>query len=101
MSNTPFTPLEELELYELLAAAYPEKFSGDDSESDFLAAMEFAASMWGEADICDLLGRVVMLAMPMTSPLTGEIYHALGKITIADHRVNMVAIVKRRLEGQP
>ena len=101
MSNTPFTPLDDLELYDLIAAAYPEKFKGDSSDDDYDAVMKFVNDMFGKRTICVLLGRVAMLTMPMTSPLTGEIYHALGKITIADHRVNMVAIVKRRREGQP
>ncbi len=85
-------PLTELELYELLVAAYPEKF-GDRPEDNQLweDVLEWAEDL----DINDLLGRVVMLTTPQRSPLSGKLYHALGPVFISKDTVSMTAAVKR------
>ena len=62
-------PLDELEMFELLKAAYPEKFKGDDDET-WESAQEFADEISGYEDVAELLGRVVMLSMPMKSPMS-------------------------------
>lgn len=92
------TPLSDLEMFELLQAAYPEKFP-DDSNDTWAAAMEFVNQLEGFEDMADLLGRVATLCMPMTSPLTGKAHHCLGKVTIADGSASMLAVVKREVEG--
>lgn len=90
--------LSDLEMFELLQIAYPEKFP-DESDETWDEAMEFASTRGGFDDLADLLGRVVMMAMPMTSPLTGEAHHVLGKIIISDGEARMMAAVKRPVEG--
>jgi len=50
-------PLDDLELFELLRAAYPEKFKDDDDET-WNAAQSFADDIAGWQDVADLLGRV-------------------------------------------
>ncbi len=98
-NNTP--PLDDIELYDLIAAAYPEKFKGDSSDADYDAVMDFVGDMYGIHDIRGLLGRMVMLTMPMQSPLTGEAYHALGTVTLEGGKADMWAAVRRKAEGQP
>lgn len=90
------TPLSDLEMFELLQAAYPEQFPNDDNAT-WEAAMEFVDQLEGFDEIADLLGRVATLCMPMTSPLSGKAHHCLGKVTIADGRASMLAVVKREV----
>lgn len=85
-----FQPLDELEVFELLQAAYPEKFP-DDNDETFDAALQFV----DEVDARELLGRVVMLTMPMQSGLTQRWSHCLGKVTVKDDHVHMEAAVRR------
>lgn len=87
------TPLSALELYELLFAAYPDKFYDDDESWE--AVMEFAEGISGIEEICSLLGRIVMMTNPLVSELTGKAYHALGGVAVKDGQVRMVAAVKR------
>ena len=91
-------PLDDLEIYELLQAAYPGKFTDDDE--GFEDAQEFADNLAGWEEVADLLGRVAMLAMPMRSPLTGSLHHALGNVTIKDDQVYLVAAVKRPVKSE-
>lgn len=86
-------PLSELEMYDLLQAAYPGKFTDDDD--GFEDAQEFAEDLSGWDEVADLLGRVAMLAMPMGSPLTGSLHHVLGQVTIREGQAYMMAAVKR------
>lgn len=92
------TPLSALELYELLCAAYPDKFSDDDEGWD--AVMDFADGIEGVDEIADLLGRIVTLTNPIFSGLTGKAYHALGGVAVKDGQVHMVAAVKRPVESE-
>lgn len=89
-------PLNDLEMFQLLQAAYPDKFLGNDDET-FEKALNFANELNGFEQLADLLGRVATLCMPMTSPLTGKAYHCLGKVTIADGRTSMLALVTREV----
>lgn len=88
-------PLDELEMFELMQAAYhPEKFSGDDDET-WEAAHLFADEICGWEDVAELLGRVVMLTMPMESGLTKRLSHCLGRVTIRGGQAHMIAAVRR------
>ena len=87
-------PLDDLEMVELIWAAYPERFK-DESNEDWEAALQFIEEMDGFDELADLLGRVVMLTMPAVSPLTGDYYHTLGKVVKGVGSWNMVAAVKR------
>ena len=87
-------PLDDLEMFELLQAAYPEKFADDENET-WDAAQQFADELSGWDAIADLLGRVAMLTMPMESSLTQRLTHCLGVVTIKDGSGQMMAAVRR------
>lgn len=89
-----FKPLDDLEMFELLQAAYPDQLSGDD-DAAFEAAQDFADNLCGWEEIAELLGRVVMLTMPMESGMTKRVSHCLGKVTIANGQAHMIAAVRR------
>lgn len=96
-------PLDDLELYEVLVAAYPERFAGreDKGEDIWNEVMEFGDEICAEMDqeaLCDLLGRLVMLTMPMQAALSGKPRHALGTITIHDGQARMAAAVSRDVD---
>ena len=59
--------LDDLELFELLQAAYPEKFP-DDSDASWDAVQDFAHNICGYDDLAELLGRVerpILMSAPM------------------------------------
>jgi hypothetical protein len=87
-------PLDDLEMFELLSAAYPEKFKDDEDET-WEAAQQFADEISGFEEVADLLGRVVMLTMPMESGLTKRLSHCLGSVTIKEGSAQMIAAVRR------
>jgi hypothetical protein len=87
-------PLDDLEMFELLQAAYPEKFA-DENDETWEAAQQFADEISGWEAVADLLGRVAMLTMPMESGMTKRFSHCLGTVTIKDGAAQMVAAVRR------
>jgi hypothetical protein len=89
-----YQPLTELEMFELLQVAYPGKYP-DDTDEAWESAMEFADNLCGFDELADLLGRIVMLTMPMSTAITGGLVHCLGEVTISGGNANMVAAVKR------
>lgn len=93
-------PLDDLEMHELLRLIYPDHIKNDDDEFFDLSAGICAESMVDlgdgfEVSLADLLGRVVMLTMPMRAGMTGRLSHCLGAVTIKDGVVDMVAAVRR------
>ena len=95
-------PLTDLELFNVITAAYPEKFpddrdDDDDGYSNFYSTIDFAGAISGVDEISDLLGRVTLLTMPAYSPLSGKHYHSLGTVTVKDGNVDMCALVKREV----
>lgn len=90
-------PADDLELYELIVAAYPEKFQDEDDDI-WDDVMEFAEEQFGDIDnLCDLLGRLVMLSSPMVSAINKEAFHCLGKVSINDGSVNMISAISRKV----
>ena len=87
-------PLDDLEMFELLQACYPEKFPDDEDET-FDAALDFASELSGFDELADLLGRVVMLTIPMESSLTKKLYHCFGPVTLSDGEARITAVVRR------
>ncbi|MFV0662736.1 hypothetical protein [Denitromonas sp.] len=87
-------PLDDLEMFELLKAAYPERFP-DEEDATWEAAQQFADEISGWDAIADLLGRVVMLSMPMKSGLTERLSHCLGAVSVRGGAVQMEAAVRR------
>ena len=87
-------PLDDLEMFELLRAAYPEKFNDDEDES-WDKAQQFANELSGWEDIADLLGRVAMLTMPIDMGFTKRLSHCLFSIDTEDGENRMIAVVRR------
>lgn len=92
--------LDDLELYEILVAAFPEKFAGRDEAGDDLwdEVQEFAEELCGDMevpDLCKLLARLVMLSSPMQTAIRGELVHALGTVEIRGDKVLMSGGAKR------
>lgn len=99
MKETPmphkYKPLDDLEMFELLQAAYPGRFPDEGGDESWEAAQEFIEELSGFDEIADLLGRVVMLSMPMESGLTKRLSHCLGTVTIKQGSAQMMAAVRR------
>lgn len=89
-------PVDDLELFELITLMYPERFASMEENEAWDAVPEFVdGELQGLDAICDLLGRVAMLAPPMASAITGKATHALGAIEMHDGAPCMVAVVTR------
>ena len=86
-------PLDDLEMFELLKAAYPERFP-DEEDATWDAAQQFADEISGW-DATRLLECVVLLTMPMRSGLTNRLSHCLGTVSVNGKRVHMDAAVRR------
>lgn len=93
-------PLDDLEMHELLRLLYPEHIRSDEDEYFELsqdvcdnATIDLGDGV--EVELADLLGRVVMLTMPMESGLTKRLSHCLGAVTIKDGAAQMIAAVRR------
>jgi hypothetical protein len=95
-----YQPLDDLEIFELFSAAFPEKFQGSDDDT-WDAVQDFAESFGGFDEIADLLGRVVMLTMPMESGLTKRLRHCIGEVKVKDGQVSMIATVSRDVVTTP
>ena len=90
------TPATDLELYELLLAAYPDTFNENSDVDIWDEVMEFAEDMFGDTEqLCELLGRIVLLTSPMTSAINGELSHCLGKIEVKNGKAYMTTAIKR------
>lgn len=101
--HTDFTsralPLDELELYEVLTAAFPDRFNSTDEDDNWDQVMDFAHNLARKMDVdelCALLGRIVLLTLPMKTALLGNTVHALGSLEYAgDGSFIMTAGVQR------
>lgn len=92
--------LNDLELYEIIIAAFPEKFAGRDEAGDDLwdEVQDFAEELCADMevpDLCRLLARLVMLSSPMRTAIGGELVHSLGTVEIQGDRVMMTGGAKR------
>lgn len=81
-------------MYDLMRAAYPELFPGDDDET-WDRIEEYVENFEAYDGLAELLGRVVMLTNPMSSGLTGRLSYCLGTTTIENGSVQMEAAVRR------
>ena len=86
-------------MHELLSLIYPDHIRGDEDEYFELSqeACETTIDLGDgfEVTLADLLGRVAMLTMPMKNSLDGRLSHCLGKVTVKDGQVDMLAAVRR------
>lgn len=107
MSHIPknFKPLDDLEQYELMIAAYPEKFGGREEAGDDLwdEVMEHFEDVTNDSEqVNDLLSRMIYLTMPMGSPLSGRVNHVLGiPAILKDGSIGMMAAVSREMVLKP
>lgn len=101
MSTLPknITPASDLELYEVIVAAYPDKFDENAEGDIWYDVMEFVEEEIGDTEaIMELIGRMVYLTSPMESGLTKRVSHCIGPVTITDNKAHMVAAIRRDAE---
>ncbi|MFG1487660.1 hypothetical protein ABMA58_00250 [Oceanospirillum sp. HFRX-1_2] len=101
MSTLPknITPASDLELYEVIVAAYPDKFNENGDKDIWDDVMEFVEEEIGDTEaIMELIGRMAYLTNPMQSAITGKARHCIGPVTIADGKVHMMAAIKRDVD---
>jgi hypothetical protein len=107
MSHIPknFKLLDDLEQYDLMIAAYPEKFGGREEAGDDLwdEVIEFFEEVTCDQEmVLDLLSRLIYLTMPMGSPLSGRVSHVLGiPAILKDGSMGMMAAVSREMVLKP
>lgn len=107
MSHIPanFKLLDDLEQYELMIAAYPEIFGGREEAGDDLwdEVIEYFEEVINDGEqVIDLLSRIIYLAMPMGSPLSGRVSHVLGVPAILkDGSIGMMSAVSREMVIKP
>jgi len=100
MGKIKTKPLNDVEMHELLRLLYPDHIRNDDNEY-FEISQEVCAhstvylGRGVDVNLSDLLGRLVMLTMPMESALTKRFHHCLGSVTIKHGTVRMTAAVHR------
>lgn len=98
MSTLPknITPASDLELYEVIVAAYPDKFD-ENAEGDIWDdVMEFVEEEIGDTEaIMELIGRMVYLTNPMQSAIAGKVSHCIGPVTINNNQAHMMSAIQR------
>lgn len=97
MSKQKFYPLTDLERFDLLQAMFPGELSDDDAGWDQMDELVTNKFDIDPEDFDRLVGRLVMCAPVMTSPISGTQHHALGSVTVSDGQVLMTAAVKREI----
>lgn len=100
MASSTAKPLDDLEMHEILRLIYPDHIASDDDEHFDLSqeVCENTTVDLGEGfepTLADLLGRVVMLTMPMKAGLSGTLSHCLGDVVVRGDRADMRAAVRR------
>lgn len=94
MKKNNFKPLDSLERFELIQAMFPGHLGEDADLGDEEAIIEVTLGIDPES-FDELVGRLVMFAPVMSSPLSGEAHHVLGQVTITGFNQQITAIVKR------
>ena len=92
-------PINDLELFDLIVAAYPDKFNkNDDPDHIWDDVMQFVEEKFGDTvEVCEFLGRIIYLTPLMGSAITGQAAHCLGEVTVKDGKAHMTAVVKRMI----
>ena len=97
--------LSDLELFEIVVAAYPERFeareeAGDDIWDEVLEFVEnelCGELLQDEQGLRELLGRILLLTHPVQAALSGKLFHALGKVEIHDNAIHMLGGAKAEI----
>lgn len=98
--------ITDLELFDVIVAAYPEKFeargaAGEDlwDEVNEFIEEELCCDLLGdESGLRKFLGRILLLTHPVGSPITGRMFHALGKVEIHSDAIRMLAGAKSEIK---
>lgn len=98
--------ITDLELFDVIVAAYPEKFEARDEAGEDLweevnefIEEELCCDLLGdESGLRKFLGRILLLTHPVGSPLTGKMFHALGKVEIHNDAVTMLGRAKSEIK---
>ena len=98
--------LSDLELFEIVVAAYPERFeareeAGDDIWDEVLEFVEnelCGELLQDEQGLRELLGRIMLLTHPVRAALSGKMFHALGKVEIHNDAVTMLGRAKSEIK---
>lgn len=103
MSHMPkvIKHLDELEKFELLVAAFPEKYAKREEEGDDIwdEVMEFWDELTNDPEqVEDFVARLVYLTMPMASAISGTHRHVLGVPALHQGSVNMTVAVSRDVQ---
>ena len=101
--------LTDLDLFEVIVAAYPERFEAREEAGDDIwdEVMEFVENdlcadlLQDEYGLRQFLGRILLLTHPVGSPLSGKLFHALGKVEIRDNAVTMLGGAKSEIKLEP
>tara|TARA_A100001391_G_C4861570_1_gene222648 strand:- start:159 stop:479 length:321 start_codon:yes stop_codon:yes gene_type:complete len=99
MSKQKFYPLTDLERFDLLQAMFPGELSDDDAGWDQMDELVTNKFDIDPEDFDRLVGRLVMCAPVMTSPISGTQHHVLGSVKVSDGQVLMTAAVKREVHA--
>lgn len=86
----------ELEMYEVLLAAYHDKF--DENGDNWDEVLEFAEELVSSGDtdvLADFIGRMVKLTNPIQSMLSDGYEQCLGKVRSSGNTVYMDAAISR------
>lgn len=94
------TYFDDLQIHELLIAAFPDKFSHyeEDSDEQWDATQEFWQELAAEDNdlvLNDFVVRLLHCTSPMRSPLSGTLNHAFGVPSINGDSVVMMAAVSQ------
>lgn len=100
-------PIEDLELFEIIVAAYPERFEAREEAGDDLwdEVMEFVEDeivgelLCSEEGLRQFLGRILLLTNPLHSPLSGKLFHTLGKVDFRNGAVRMTSCAKAEIRN--
>ncbi len=100
MFKEKITPATDLELYDLMLAAYPDTFDEDSDDNIWYEVMYFAEAQFGDIEMLkEFLGRLVLLTNPTKSPLTNTFFHVLGKVEFFNEKAIMTAAIKRSVNN--
>lgn len=92
-------PIDDLELYELIVMAYPDKFDENSDEDIWDDVMEFVEQELGGIDtVSNLLERIVMMTNPIQSCLSNKFYHCLGNVKLKQGEVYMTTAISRSVK---
>lgn len=72
-------PLSDLERFEIVQAMFPDRLNEEDhdlGDEEEILWDEFSIN---PEDFDELVGRLVMLTPVLQSPMTGKLYHTLGR----------------------